>query len=204
MSMADAEVFEAVAAYYDRLVTQYGKSHRACDYGSALSQQAKFRVLAEVLDLSGKSVLDVGCGLADFADFLAKTCPDVRYTGIDLSPGMVALARAGHPGLDIRAGNVLSERFDRYDVVVANGIFYLLGTDAARMMRDLVVKMFEIATEALAFNSLSEWGTEQEAGEFYANPLATVEMCRPLTPRMVLRHDYHARDFTVYLYKGCR
>jgi hypothetical protein len=53
----------------------------------------------------------------------------------------------------------------------------------------------------VAFNSLSAWATDQEAGEFYADPLRVVDFCRRITPRVVLRHDYHPRDFTVYLYK---
>jgi len=64
--------------------------------------------------------------------------------------------------------------------------------------------MFSLATSAVAFNTLSTWAQDQEAGEFYADPLKVVEFCRTLTPWVVMRHDYHPRDFTVYLYKTPR
>jgi cyclopropane fatty-acyl-phospholipid synthase-like methyltransferase len=201
VSTDNRRVFERVSDYYDRLVDQHGHSHRACDYGSPLSQQAKFQALAEVLDLSGRSLLDVGCGAADFADHVARRWSDVRYAGIDLSPKMVELARRLHPDLDIRHGNILTERLAPHDVVTANGIFYLLGADAPRLMEEIVAKMFEAAGLAVAFNSLSAWAVEKEAGEFYADPFATVVFCRRFTPWITLRHDYHSRDFTVYLYK---
>jgi hypothetical protein len=90
----------------------------------------------------------------------------------------------------------------QYDVVTANGIFYLLGGDALRLMRELVTCMFALARRAVTFNSLSAWAGDQTAGEYYADPLETVAFCRTLTPWVALRHDYHPRDFTVYLYKG--
>jgi hypothetical protein len=37
-----------------------------------------------------------------------------------------------------------------------------------------------------------------------AESLLTLNSCRQLTPWVALRHDYHPRDFTVYLYKTDR
>jgi hypothetical protein len=71
-------------------------------------------------------------------------------------------------------------------------------------MQSMIERMFALATRAVAFNSLSTWSSDQQAGEFYADPLQTVQFCRELTPWVVLRHDYHPRDFTVYLYKTAR
>ena len=146
-------------------------------------------------------VLDVGCGFADFANFLDTRYRDVRYTGVDVSRAMLDEAARLHPDKDIRRLNILNERPGRFDLVTANGIFYLLGDGAEGLMRELIVAMFEAAVEGVAFNSLSAWAVDKEDGEFYADPLDTLAFCRTLTPRVVLRHDYHPRDFSVYLYK---
>jgi SAM-dependent methyltransferase len=197
--------FLRIADYYDGLVRKYGHDPRACDYGRAESQKIKFRVLSEVLPLANSSLLDVGCGFADFATFLGERFPGVRYSGIDLCSAMVDEARRNHPDLDLRVANISDASFARtFDVVTANGIFYLLGDQAWPMMQQMVKRMYALATTAVAFNSLSAWATDQEAGEFYADPLQVVDFCRRLTPRVVLRHDYHPRDFTVYLYKTDR
>jgi SAM-dependent methyltransferase len=197
--------FARIADYYDGLVRKYGHDPRACDYGRAESQQIKFRVLSEVLPLANSSVLDVGCGFADFATFLEERHAGVRYSGIDLCSAMVNEAQRNHPNLDLRVANVSDASFTRtFDVVTANGIFYLLGDQAWPMIQQIVERMYALATRAVAFNSLSAWATDQEAGEFYADPLRLVDFCRRLTPWVVLRHDYHPRDFTVYLYKTVR
>lgn len=197
--------FVRIADYYDGLIRQYGHDPRACDYGRPESQSTKFRVLSEVLPLSDSSLLDVGCGFADFASYLQSRFPGLRYSGIDLCAAMVSEARRNHPDLDLRVANIFDTSFDRtFDVVTANGIFYLLGERAWPMMQQIIERMYALAKSAVAFNSLSAWAKEKDAGEFYADPLLVVDFCRRLTPWVVLRHDYHPHDFTIYLYKTGR
>ena len=202
--MPNNDVFASVAQYYDELVAEHGDSPRSADYGDPRSQQAKFRVLTELDDLRGARLLDVGCGLAHFADHLDSLGLEVRYTGVDLSPAMIALAKERRPDLDVRVANILEEDLGEFDVVMANGIFYLLGEDAEALMRRLVERMWAHAGRALAFNSLSAWGPDPEPGEFYADPAATLAWTRELTPYLALRHDYHTRDFTIYAYRDRR
>ncbi|MDP6781849.1 MAG: class I SAM-dependent methyltransferase [Alphaproteobacteria bacterium] len=194
--------FAEIGAYYDKLVAQYGHDPRACDYGRHESQQAKFKVMAEVVPLAGKRLLDVGCGFADFADYLKQHHPTAAYDGVDISQAMVTTAQDRHKDCNIRHLNILEDDPGEYDVVTANGIFYLLGEDAPEVMRRLISRMFHAAREAVAFNSLSARAVDPQPDEFYADPLETVAFCYTLTPWVVLRHDYHDRDFTCYLYKS--
>jgi predicted TPR repeat methyltransferase len=196
-----ADRFAEIGAYFDSLVERYGHNYRGLDYGHPQSQIKRFEVLASVCPLDGKRLLDIGCGFADFADFLRSRYDNVRYTGFDISEQMVRNARLLHPDLDIRRENILTATVDAYDVVTANGIFYLLGDNARPTMQKLIDRMFSIATEAVAFSSLSDVAREQVAGEFYASPSDVLAYCQSLTPRVVLRHDYHDCDFTVFMYK---
>jgi trans-aconitate methyltransferase len=190
-----------IGAFYDSLVDRYGHQPKACDYGQEASQRIKFEVLSRVLHLSGKKVLDVGCGFADYATFLHERYGTLNYTGIDVSRRMVEEARKLHPDRDIRHCHLLDMQDQCFDVVTCNGIFYLLGSEARVMMERMIERMYSMATEAVALNSLSAWAPDQQEGEFYADPIETADFCRRLTPHIVLRHDYHSRDFTLYLYK---
>jgi SAM-dependent methyltransferase len=198
----NASPFTAIAEFYNRRVGEFGHDPRACDYGRAESQQRKFRVLAEATNYAGLSVLDVGCGFADYAAFLGERFADVRYHGVDLSPAMIAKARAAHPQLDLRVGNLLEESTtETYDIVSANGIFYLLGAEAPQLMRRLVQEMFRRCRRGVTFNSLSTWASVCEPGEFYADPLEVLAWCREISPWVTLRQDYLPHDFTVYLFR---
>jgi len=192
--------FPAIAEFYNRRVGEFGHDPRACDYGRAESQRRKFRALSTALDYTGRRVLDVGCGFADYADHLAEHHTEVRYAGVDLSSSMIERAGTAHPGLELRVGNLLEEPADElHDIVSANGIFYLLGAEAPLLMQRLVRAMYARCREAVIFNSLSTWATAQEPGEFYADPLATVAWCRELSPWVTLHHDYLPHDFTIVI-----
>jgi trans-aconitate methyltransferase len=159
-------------------------------------------VLAEVADFTGARVLDVGCGLGDYADYLRDRFAKVDYVGIDLSRGMIAHARERRRNLDVRVGNVLDAEFDdTFDVVNANGVFYLLGEEAPLLMPLLIERMWSLARVAVAFTSLSSWAPERLENEFQADPLEILTFCRTLTPRIVFRHDYLPHDFAVFLYR---
>jgi ubiquinone/menaquinone biosynthesis C-methylase UbiE len=57
-----------------------------------------------VASLTDGPVLDVGCGPGRTTGLLAERGLDV--IGMDLSPGMISVARRDHPGLDFRVGSM--------------------------------------------------------------------------------------------------
>lgn len=198
----EQKIFKSIAEYYDNLLAQHGHNSKACDWPRPASQTVRFRVLAEVASFDQKRILDVGCGLADFAGFLKTRYKEVRYVGVDISTKMIEEAKKLHPELDLRVQNILVDDPGRFDFVVASGIFARLGKDAIPISKKLISRMFECAECAIAFNSLSAWAPNKEEDEFYHDPLETLLFARSLSPWVVLRHDYHPRDFTIYVYRG--
>lgn len=197
--MAD---LDKISAYYDGLVQRYGYSPRARDSSGELLLNTRYRVLSEALDLSGTRVLEVGCGFGDLGMFIQARYKNVRYVGIDISRSMVETGRMIHPNLTLCHADLLSwEATGKFDVVLAQGIFYLMGEDAENKMNRLIDRMFALAEKAVAFCTLSAWAKRREENEFYADPLRTLKMCQTLTPRVVLRHDYLPNDFAAYLYR---
>ena len=63
-----------------------------------------FDLLAKLVAGSGRTVLDVGCGPGRTTGSLAAR--GLRVVGIDLSPGMIEVARRDHPALDFRVGSM--------------------------------------------------------------------------------------------------
>ncbi len=188
---------------YTELVHKYGDDVRALNWGSKGSQELRFRVLAEVGDLAGASVLDVGCGTGDFYGWLQNAGWHGHYVGIDITPGMIDVARRRFPDAEFSVGDLLKQEIStEYDFVFASGIFGYRKTDTAAYIREMVRAMIARCRRAVAFNSLSNWAPAPEPDEFYADPLETVASCRSLSQRLVLRHDYHPNDFTVYVHRA--
>ena len=193
---------ERNARYFSECLIKYGISARALDWSGEQSQFLRFRVLSEVGSLDGASVLDVGCGLGDLCGWLRADSHDVRYTGIDIAPAMIEAARSRFTDARFEVLDLLSDPVqDSFDYVLSSGIFTHRTAEAKLFFEAMLEQMFALAERGLAVNCLSTWAEQIEPREFHANPLETVAFCRKLTPWVVLRHDYHPADFTVYLYK---
>ncbi len=92
-------LFSSIADCYDRM-------NRVMSL--ALDRRWRQRVIAD-LDLPPRaSVLDLACGTGDFTAALLRQFPDVRVTGVDLTPEMLAIARqklAGSSGVTFCTGD---------------------------------------------------------------------------------------------------
>jgi fatty-acid O-methyltransferase len=71
------------------------------DEPSRWAIQLYHRVATQV-DLSGKQVLEVGCGHGGGASYVMRTLGPASYTGLDLNPAGIAFCRERHnlPGMD--------------------------------------------------------------------------------------------------------
>jgi len=85
-------------------------------------------------DLHGRpgpcTLLDVGCGGADLARWLARRAPSLRITCLDHDPRVAAYARrrcSGIPAIEVRLGSAAElERLGDFDYVFANHFLHHL------------------------------------------------------------------------------
>src|SRR6202012_3533303 len=93
----------------------------ASDEPNRASIQLYYRTATQV-DLSGKRVLEVGCGHGGGASYLMRTLHPASYTGLDLKPVGIAFCRKRHnlPGLDFVQGDAENLPFpdQSFDAVI--------------------------------------------------------------------------------------
>ena len=77
---------------------------------------------ATQVDLSGKRVLEVGCGHGGGASYVMRTLHPASYTGLDLNPAGIAFCRKRHnlPGLEFVQGDAENLPFpdQSFDAVI--------------------------------------------------------------------------------------
>ena len=145
------------------------------------------------------SILDVGCGYGAFVDYLVEhghfDAAD-GYTGIDISPEMIAAAREMRPNRRFEVRNLIEEPFDKqFEAVIACGIFQL--NHGGEYCEAIIEAMWRATGRVLAFNMLSAYAPEKHEGEAYYEPGRIMTHCQQLTPVVTVNHSYRHNDFTV-------
>ena len=164
-------------------------------WGSQENQFLRFSILSSISESFFHSkILDYGCGLGGFYEFIQGKNFTGKYLGYDILSEMLEKCLLKYPGINFKSD------YDDFnpDIIIASGIFTFSSED---YMKKEIAKMFSIANKGIAFNSLSDWSPNKENNEFYADPIKTLEFCSTLTSKVVLRHDYLPHDFTIYMYK---
>jgi SAM-dependent methyltransferase len=188
---------------YEAQFAQYGYDIRSLFWVKG-RQDIRFRVLAEIGICKGASVLDVGCGFGHLLDYLATEYAKVHYTGVDIVPAFVDMAREHHPGSDFRVLDILQDPIkETWDYVVVSGLFNLrlASGENQPFVEAMLRRMHELCNVGIAADFMSTYVDYQLPTSFHADPTTMFQYCRTLSKRVCLRHDYMPYEFAVYVYK---
>lgn len=173
-------------------------------WGGVESQRQRFDVLLTIGNMSGKSILDVGCGFGDLYDEIRRRkYKSFKYTGLDINQAIIEVAKNRYPNISFQYRDILKDnKIARYDYAVASGIFFLPDERWESYMIQMVNRMFSISKIGVGVNFLSSFSTKKDGFSYYAHPSFILSMImKNITSKTVLKHDYRLNDFTIFLYK---
>lgn len=191
----------AILRFHQDRILAFGRgSVEALGWRNLHSQQQRFEALARIGDLTGRSVLDVGCGHGDLCGYLRAHGHDVEYLGLDHLPELldVAVERYGNwPRTRFLLGDFTSAELPQADYVLCSGALSYRHRDAD-LIPQMLDKLFRACRLGVGFNLLSQ--VAQAEGILVAyDPRTTFELCRRLTLSVRLVEGYLPDDFTVFL-----
>ncbi|HTY91114.1 MAG TPA: class I SAM-dependent methyltransferase [Methanocella sp.] len=197
MRPADRDILKN---YYGEKLKSYGHDTRSLGWIPG-ARKVRFDALTSIGDLQGSSVLDVGCGFGDLYGYLAGRGIKVDYTGVDINPDFISIAREAYPDArfvvaDFEDDDAGSE----FNWAFAAGIFTLKISDNRRFIRDTLKKMFDVCNKGVAADFLGPTSAGNDA-YWQCPPEEVLKFCRGLTKRVVVRADYMSTEYCVYLYK---
>ncbi|HET7099375.1 MAG TPA: class I SAM-dependent methyltransferase [Patescibacteria group bacterium] len=209
---------EKIKIGYQNKFKKYGVDAKSLYWSGKGAAHQRFRQFWAEIDFNDKKVLDVGCGFGEFGKFILKRYANVEYTGVDIVPEFITEATKLVPRGKFMAANYLKDppsllqSFGRagkmdghYDVVVASGI--LNSNVEGRNLeyrKEGIAKLFDLTSNVLAFNMLGahpQPENDNESNVWYADTLEILEYCMTLTRRVILRANYHSKDFTILMYR---
>ncbi|MGG5258851.1 class I SAM-dependent methyltransferase [Phycicoccus avicenniae] len=101
---------DEVRTAYDTIAEDYASTFPATEAEAPVDLAMVDHFVGCVMAGGGTLVLDAGCGTGRMGRFL--TDRGCSVVGVDLSPGMLAMARRDHPDLDVREASITDLPFE--------------------------------------------------------------------------------------------
>lgn len=126
------------------------KPHESVGWLSEERQNIRFEKLICGLDLSGKKILDFGCGLGAFYGFLQNRGIDCDYIGIDIVEGFVKKAKSMYPKAKFLRASIMDIR-ESFDYVFSSGVYAFCTKE---LFLEYVKKAYALSSCEYRFNVL--------------------------------------------------
>lgn len=197
---------EIIRNHYIPRVNKSLENYQILDWASSEGQQLRFEQLLKYADLENKSILDVGCGLADLPVFISSKNIPFNYVGVDLLPEMVTLAKEKYPAGRYLVADIFSESkdsildkigLDSLDIIYCSGALNLNLGNNDDFVKNALLKMTELASESVIVTMLHARADVIE-DEYYAYyPSDIIKIVKPVCRDIFIADDYLYNDFTL-------
>jgi hypothetical protein len=195
--------------YYRRNYEKHGVSERSLGWTKG-KQFIRFHQLTRHFRLHNSTIIDVGCGFADFVQFALNNGIHFKtYHGVDLMQEFLNIARNRYSGEDFvfTQGNYLDLTGLSSDYVIGSGLFghrlFEDEEDNYNYIRSVFRKSLIEAKEAISFDFLSDkvqFRTSEQ--DFHASPNRVVSIGYELTNALVLDNSAMPFEFSITLFKN--
>lgn len=196
--------------YLDNL-QQFGSTAKGVGWKNDEAQRVRFDQLFKLITTKETfSINDLGCGVADFVDYLSDEKVDFVYHGYDLMQEMIDRARVRYLDNKLVRFQTISNptEMSQADYTIASGIFNIRFASSDEVWLDRILDTISImdnkSTQGFAFNVLSIYSDPEfrKSELFYADPLHLFDFCkRNFSRNVALLHDYGQYDFTIIVRK---
>jgi SAM-dependent methyltransferase len=194
----------AIVERYAARFAEHGVDLRSLNPGNIEKYRRQHEVHAGIGDLEGATVLDVGCGLAHYYEFLRARGTRVNYVGYDLVPPFIEVNRERFPEAQFDVRDVTREGVAHApDYVVMCQVFNNRYQDGSNVdvVKAALRATFEAARVGVSIDMLSKYVNFEESHLAYFSPEEMFGYAKSLTKFVRLRHDYLPHHFTLFLYK---
>ena len=189
---------------YLRAARQYGAGFSALLWASPKTQRARFDAIWLAYDPQGKSVLDAGCGRADYLDFLGSRNVEVAdYIGLEAVETLADAAEAkALPNARILRADFVRDParlFVGADVIVFSGS---LNTLDEGTFYETLRRAYDATAEAVVFNFLSSPALAGKAYLTWHHRERVEAFARRTAMEVVILDDYLQGDCTIAMKKA--
>ncbi|AOP33691.1 hypothetical protein A0128_07445 [Leptospira tipperaryensis] len=201
---------------YSNRYQKFGQDPKTLGWDNKTNQETRFRNAVRGIDISDKKVLDIGCGFADFHQFLLENFPNKRceYSGVDINPDLIGECVKRFPKSKFEIVNILSQpekiQTEYFDIVAMFGVLNFRFSEIQNMdfAKSMITQAFHYSKGVLVVDMLSsvlDFKYPPDDFVYYYDPVEMLKFALTLTPHVNLLQDYSSipqREFVLQLRKN--
>lgn len=196
---------QQLSEFWNERTGKYGNSFEVVGWTEE-SQRRRFEAISQLGDLSGSSLLDVGCGRGDLLNFLKDKGIDIDYTGFDLNQEMINYCHTLFPDMKdkFRVFNILdSEPAQKFDYATCIGVLnQVTSPESPEFAYRFIKRLFSLVNKAIAVSITSLHAPRKTPDTYYFDPADMIDRICGITTCFKIDHTYLRNDFTIFLYRN--
>jgi ubiquinone/menaquinone biosynthesis C-methylase UbiE len=166
-------------------------------------QLLRYETVLKLIKPEGKSLLDFGCGKGDFYGFLKERGIDCQYTGIDINPSLIELARKNYPDVEFYVMDIEKSALEKkFNYTLAIGVFNLAVQDIKELTERCLKILFQHTSERLVFTCLNQQTKLKDIYVIYFSKEELEKIAKKLTNRYEIMDNLVEGDLFLILDKS--
>jgi ubiquinone/menaquinone biosynthesis C-methylase UbiE len=193
-----------IKSYYESNIGKNLPDYSFLGWESEEAQMLRFDMIVSNVTLQEKKILDVGCGVGNFVEYLVNKGINSQYTGVDILDSMISLALKKNLNSRFLQCDLFKENpfgDEKFDVVYSSGIFNLNLDNNMDFLHKAIRIFLGLSNDIVAFNLLSTTSLDKEDRYYYydmeeVNRLVKDGFSKDIKTVKFI-HGYLHNDFTV-------
>lgn len=200
-----------IAKHYDECFKKHGDNHLGVDWPKHEDTLIRHQIMLELIKdkNTNNSLLDFGCGLGHFYEFILKKkyTENLKYFGLDINSNFYNHCVSKYPNIQFYLKDVLIDNdLPNFDYIVCNGTFTekrdLTYNEMYDFMTNVLLKLWDKTNKGISFNVMSKLVDWERDDLFH---VSMDEIClflkNNLSRNFIIRNDYKLYEYTIYVYK---
>jgi ubiquinone/menaquinone biosynthesis C-methylase UbiE len=192
---------------YAQRIAKFGTERSVLSTGTLQKEMERYDRITSIgiLDSDRTVVLDVGCGLSNYYEYLISKKFIGEYIGIDVSLEMLEISKLKFPKNLYMCGELeeIQAELKEVDFIVSSQTFNrkLHFSDNYEEIESFIKSAVDIARHGVAFDLMSDHVDFFEEKHFYYSPERIFQFCKKEFKKVNLFHDLEGFEFVIQIKK---
>jgi SAM-dependent methyltransferase len=150
-----------IAEHYDKCFKQHGDNNLGVDWPNYEDTLTRHQVMYEIIKKENSTLLDFGCGLGHFNEWIINNNKQIQYSGLDINEGFYNACKTKFPNLSFYNVDIFKENnLPNFDYITINGVFTekqgLTQIEMMEFFTSALIKLWDKCDKGIAFNLMSK------------------------------------------------